>query len=214
MSRPAPPPELTSDAHLAEGVAALSAQAPELARAAEVAGPVRLRRRPQGFEALLFTILSQQVSVASAEAVRARVEAAGLADRATLAAASQDDLRACGLSRQKIRYALALAQSDLDFDALGRLADEDAIARLVALPGIGRWTAEIYVMFAMGRPDVFAAGDLALQEAVRLAQGLEARPTERQLREIAADWAPWRTVAATLLWQYYGAVKGREGVTT
>lgn len=203
---------LRSDADVAHGVAALSACDPALARAAEIAGPVRLRRREEGFAALLSTIVGQQVSVASADAIWRRLDAAGLTGQTSVAAASEEDLRACGLSRQKIRYAQALAQCGIAFGSLGDLPDEEVIGTLVTVPGIGVWTAEIYAMFALGRPDVFAAGDLALQEAVRLTHGLPERPKEKALRELASAWAPWRTVAATLLWQYYGVVKSREGV--
>lgn len=203
---------LQSDADVARGVAWLADREPALARAAELTGPVRLRRRPPGFSALLSAIVSQQVSTASANAIWARVREAGLHEPGPVARAEEADLAACGLSRQKVRYARALAESGIDFDALDRVSDADVIGTLVAVPGIGVWTAEIYAMFALGRPDVFCAGDLALQEAARIAFGLPERPREKALREMAAEWSPWRTVAATLLWQYYAVVKEREGV--
>ena len=137
---------------------------------------------------------------------------AGLDDRAALLAADEAALRACGLSGPKIRYARALAAADLDYAAL-RGASTDAVVRtLTALPGIGRWTAEIYAMFALGHADAFAHADLALQESARTLLGLPARPREREMREIAAAWAPWRSVAARLLWAYYRVGKGREGI--
>ncbi len=199
---------------LAAGAAALIGIEPRFAEARDRIGPLRLRRRPHGFAALLSMIVSQQVSVASAASVWSRLEAAGLAAPEPLAAADDDALRACGLSRQKARYARALATAAPDWNALAAADDETAIAALTALPGIGRWTAEIYVMFALGRRDVFAAGDLALQEAARQLFGLPRRPAERDFRAMAARWSPWRSVAACLLWQYYAAVRGREGVTT
>jgi DNA-3-methyladenine glycosylase II len=116
------------------------------------------------------------------------------------------------LSRQKASYAQALAASGLDFDALRHAPDDLVVARLVELRGIGRWTAEIYAMFSLGRADVFCAGDLALQESARMLFALDTRPTERALRDISAPWAPWRAVAARLLWDYYRVGKDREGV--
>lgn len=205
-------PILNTDADIARGVAWLAAADPGLGRAAEATGPVRLRRRPPGFAAVLATIMGQQVSVASARAIMQRLEEARLTCQERVRDCREDDLRACGLSRQKIRYALELANSGIDFDALPQLSDDQVIKTLTAVPGIGQWTAEIYVMFSLGRPDTFAAGDLALREAARLTHNLSARPTEKALRQMAEAWAPWRTVAATLLWQYYAVVKSREGI--
>ena len=105
-----------------------------------------------------------------------------------------------------------MAQADIDFSALRGVPDVDVVRTLVAVPGIGVWTAEIYAMFALGRADVFAPGDLALQEAARMLFGLEARPTEKALRAMAEDWSPWRSVAARILWAYYRVAKDREGV--
>jgi DNA-3-methyladenine glycosylase II len=201
-----------SHACLDEGAAWLAGAEP---RFAQVRGlltqSLPLRRKADGFAALLDAIVSQQVSVASAAAVWRKMDAAGLTRPAALLAASDDDLRAAGLSRQKARYARALAGSGIDFNALRDLPDAQVIDLLVALPGIGRWTAEIYAMFALGRPDVFAPGDLALQEAARLLFDLPARPSEKEMRAMAEDWSPWRAVAANLLWAYYHVVKEREG---
>lgn len=197
---------------LAEGAAWLAAHEPRFAPALAL-GPLPLRRWPEGFAALLDAILGQQVSVASAAAIRARMQTAGLWDEASVAAVSEDDLRAVGLSRQKARYASALARAQLDYDALRAAPDAQVMARLIALPGIGNWTAEIYAMFSLGRADVFAPGDLALQEAARVLFALDARPNERTLRALAADWSPWRSVAARALWAYYRVLKDREGVT-
>lgn len=197
---------------VAEGAAWLAAAEPRFAHALALTGPLPLRRRPEGFAALLSAIVSQQVSVASANAIWARLEAAGLTARAAMAAADDEALRAAGLSRQKARYGRALAQSDVDFDALRRLPDAEVVARLVAVPGIGVWTAEIYAMFALGRADVFAPGDLALQEGARLLFDLPERPKDRALRAMAEAWSPWRAVAARALWAYYHVVKQREGI--
>ncbi|GGD30641.1 DNA-3-methyladenine glycosylase family protein [Sinisalibacter lacisalsi] len=199
-------------ADLGEGADWLAAREPRFAEALEVVGPLPLRRRPEGFAQLLWVIVGQQVSTASAAAIWARVQAAGLTDPARVATAEDDTLRAAGLSRQKARYARALAEAGIDFEALRDLPDEAVVARLTEVPGIGRWTAEIYAMFSLGRADVFAPGDLALQEAVRGLFGLEARPREAALRRMAADWSPWRGVAARLLWAYYRVATNREGI--
>jgi DNA-3-methyladenine glycosylase II len=197
---------------VAEGAAWLAVREPQFAWALERTGPLPLRRRDDGFAALLDAILGQQVSVASAAAIWRRLDAAGLTEAAPVAMADDEQLRACGLSRQKIRYARALAQAGLDYAALRTAPDDAVIAALVALPGIGRWTAEIYAMFSLGRADVFAPGDLALQESARLLFGLDGRPSEKDLRRRAEDWSPWRGVAARLLWAYYRVAKEREGI--
>lgn len=202
---------IDTPADLAEGALWLATHDPRLAPA--LAQPLPLRRWPEGFAALLDAIIGQQVSVASVAAIRARMEAAGLFDETRVAEAHEDDLRAAGLSRQKARYASALARARLDYDALRAAPDDAVVAQLVALPGIGRWTAEIYAMFSLGRADVFAPGDLALQEAARLLLGLPERPSEKALRAIAEGWSPWRAVAARALWAYYRQAKGREGVS-
>jgi DNA-3-methyladenine glycosylase II len=203
---------IACDADVAEGSAWLAAHDHRFAAALAEVGPLPLRRRAEGFGTLLFAIVGQQVSVASANAIWARLEGAGLTDAAVMARATDDDLRAVGLSRQKARYGRALAQAGLDYKALQGVPDVDVIARLVALPGIGAWTAEIYAMFALGRADVFAHGDLALQEAARVLLGLETRPTEREMRVLATEWSPWRSVAARVLWAYYRVLKSRDGV--
>jgi DNA-3-methyladenine glycosylase II len=203
---------IESEDCVAEGAAWLARAEPRFAEALALAGPVPLRRRPDGFRPLLGAIVSQQVSVAAADAIWSRLDAAGLTDPGPIAAASDDDLRACGLSRQKARYARALAGAGIDFDTLRGLPDEGVVATLTAVPGIGRWTAEIYAMFALGRADVFAPADLALQEAARLLFALPDRPREAALRGMAEAWSPWRAVAARLLWAYYRVAKEREGI--
>lgn len=203
---------ITSEACVAEGAAWLAAREPRFARALAETGPLPLRRRSDGFEALLQAITGQQVSVASARAIWARLQAAGMTGRAAIAGADDEALRTLGLSRQKARYARALALSDVAFDALRGMPDAQVVETLVRVPGIGVWTAEIYAMFALGRADVFAPGDLALQEGARFLFDLPDRPSERALRAMAADWSPWRAVAARALWAYYHVRKQREGV--
>jgi len=197
---------------VAEGAAWLAAQDPRLARALDQTGPLPLRRRPDGFAQLLSAIVSQQVSVASANAIWGRMKDARLTGPRKIIWASDDDLRAVGLSRQKMRYARALAEARIDFDSLRSAPTDEVIATLVEVPGIGAWTAEIYAMFSLGRADVFAPGDLALQESARILFDLPARPKDRELRAMAEDWAPWRSVAARLLWAYYRVAKDREGI--
>lgn len=197
---------------VAEGAIWLAGREPGFARALPLVGPLPLRREPDGFAALLRAIVGQQVSVASARAIWARLEAAGLTGATALAEASDDELRAAGLSRQKARYGRALAQAGIDFDALRDQPDTEVVRRLVSVPGIGVWTAEIYAMFALGRADIFAPGDLALQEAARMLFRLETRPTDKGLRTMAEAWSPWRSVAARILWAYYRVAKERDGI--
>lgn len=197
---------------VAEGAAWLAVREPRFARALDLTGPLPLRRQPDGYDRLLGAIVSQQVSVASADAIWGRLVAAGLTEPEAVLAAEEEALRACGLSRQKMRYARALAAAGIDYAALRHAPTEEVIATLVTVPGIGVWTAEIYAMFALGRADVFAPGDLALQEAARVLFDLPERPREKALRARAADWSPWRAVAARLLWAYYKVAKDREGI--
>ena len=194
------------------GTAWLAAHAPACARARAEMGPWPDRLRDGGFPALVQAIVSQQVSVASAKAIGARVEAAGFHMPDAVLRATEEDLRGVGLSRPKARYLRALAEAEIDFEALEAAPSEEVVGTLVAVPGIGRWTAEIYALFSLGRADVFPAGDLALQEAARMLYGLEARPSERELREMAEGWRPWRGVAARGLWAWYAVAKAREGV--
>ncbi|MBD3677158.1 MAG: DNA-3-methyladenine glycosylase 2 family protein [Rhodobacteraceae bacterium] len=197
---------------VAEGAAYLADIEPRFAFALEQTGPLPLRRRKDGFETLLGAIVSQQVSVAAADAIWGRLRDARLTGPRKVRWASDEELRACGLSRQKIRYARALAEAGVDYRRLRDVSTEEVVATLVEVPGIGRWTAEIYAMFSLGRADVFAPGDLALQESARILFDLPERPTEKRLREMAEPWAPWRAVAARALWAYYRVAKEREGI--
>lgn len=201
-----------TDADVAEGVAHLTAICPRMAHAYAQTGPLPLRRKPDGFAEMLSAIVSQQVSTASAAAIWNRVKTAKLTGPRKIKWASDDDLRAVGLSRQKIRYARALAGAGIDFKALRDTPTDEVIATLTQVPGIGTWTAEIYAMFSLGRADVFAPGDLALQEAARLLYDLPERPRDRALRDMATAWSPWRSVAARQLWAYYRVAKQREGI--
>ena len=200
---------IETEADLAEGVAWLRAADLRLVPALDL--PLPLRRRPEGFRELLWAITGQQLSTASAAACWARIEAAGLSRPQAVLIASEEDLRSAGFSRQKARYAQALAAADIDYAKLRGLSDREVTATLTALPGIGRWTAEIYLAFSLGRADVLPAGDLALQEAARRLLDLGDRPKEAELRRIAAIWSPWQGVAARALWAYYRVTTNREG---
>jgi DNA-3-methyladenine glycosylase II len=197
---------------VAEGAAWLAVKEPRFARILPLISPLPLRREAEGFDRLLNAIVGQQVSVASARAIWGRLDAAGLTMPGPVRMATEVDLRGCGLSRQKIKYAKALAEADIDYAALNLQPTSQVIETLVKVPGIGLWTAEIYVMFSLGRADVFAAGDLALAEAARLIFDLPERPKDRALRALAENWSPWRAVAARLLWAYYKHAKDKDGI--
>jgi len=205
-------------ADIEEGLVCLRRQEPRFAALADILPPPPLRRSSPGFETLLRTIVSQQLSVAAASSIWNRLGERGLRNADRVVRARSTSFAACGLSAPKIRYAKTLAKmvqdGSLPLARLSRLGDEEVAEALVAVPGIGLWTAEIYVMFALGRADAFAAGDLALQEATRDLFDLDRRPTDPQLRELAEVWRPWRSVAARVLWQYYRHAKGREGMVS
>ena len=192
---------------LDDGIAALAGE-PVFAAILERAGPPRFRRRRNGFETLLHIILEQQVSIDAAAAMFRRLH--GLLGNVTPAAfltVDEANLRLCGFSRQKAAYgrglAEAVASGSLDFRRLAAAPDDEALAALVALKGIGRWSAEIYLIFALGRADIWPAGDLGLQFGVAVELGLGDRVSERELRDIGERWQPWRSVAACLFWQSY-----------
>ncbi|MEM1345357.1 MAG: DNA-3-methyladenine glycosylase 2 family protein [Pseudomonadota bacterium] len=203
---------IETEADVAEGAAWLGRAEPRFGAVSARLGLPPLRRETPGFIALARAICSQQLSVASARAVWGRLQAAGADDPRTLAALDDDTLRGCGLSRPKIRYLRAIAAADLDYPALAAMPEPEAVATLTAIPGIGVWTAEVYLMFAIGRADVFAPGDLALQEGARMLFDLPERPSEKALRVQAEAWSPWRAVAARLLWAHYAEMKSRQGI--
>jgi DNA-3-methyladenine glycosylase II len=183
---------------------------PAFARGIDRVGLPEPRISDRGYATLLRTIVGQQVSVHAARAVWNRLEAAlgDMNDPAPLLAATDEELRACGLSRQKTGYARSLAglvaSGELDLAHL-HADDEQAIADLIRIKGIGRWSAEIYLLFAEGRPDIWPAGDLAVQVEVGRLLGLEERPSEKLTRELAEAWRPHRGAAAIFAWHHYGA---------
>ncbi len=203
----APHPALTGSM-LADGLAALAAADRDVARALAEAGPPPLRRREPGFVALLGAIVAQQVSKAAAATIWDRlVRAADPLSPQTVLGLGEDALHAVGLSRQKAGYARSLAKAvmtgAIDLEGLSRRADGEVVDELVRLRGIGRWSAEIYLLFALGRPDAFPADDLALMIGAQRLKRLDARPDRNGLIEIAEAWRPWRGPAALLLWHYY-----------
>lgn len=208
---------IDSEAALASGLAELVRLDPVMAGLAATGLRPPLRKREPGFAGLAAIIMGQQVSTASAAAIYGRLATSfdPLSPERILAA-SDEDLRRPGLSGAKIRtlraVAAAIRMGVLPLDELGAMPADRAHALLTATSGIGAWTADIYLMFCLGHPDAFAAGDLALQEAARLAYGLPGRPAPRDLLEMAERWRPWRTVAAGMLWAFYRERKSRDGI--
>lgn len=195
---------------LSESLVTLARLEPGFAAAIERHGPPEPRASPPGATTLLRTIIGQQVSVAAARSMWAKLEAAyGSPPKLdSLVTASDEDLRAAGVSRQKAGYVRSLAalvtSGELDLGSLPA-GDEEAIALLTKIKGIGRWSAEIYLLFAEGRPDVWPAGDLAVQISVGRLLGMPDKPSEKQLREIAEQWRPHRGAAAILAWHSYNS---------
>jgi DNA-3-methyladenine glycosylase II len=208
---------LNTQADLEEAIHALVAQDARLGPILELAGMPALRRRDPGFAGLAAIICGQQLSTASAAAIWARVSAAfDPFHHDKVRRARADRMGRFGLSAAKIKtlknVAREIASERLNLDVL---ANEDADAAhhtLTALPGIGPWTADVYLLFCLGHGDAWPAGDLAVQEAVKLGLGLKARPTAKQMTPLAEPWRPWRGAAAHLWWTYYRAIKKREGV--
>jgi DNA-3-methyladenine glycosylase II len=203
-----PAPRPLDEPTLALAAATLATSDPDLAGILARHGPPPLWAREPGFGTLIAIILEQQVSLRSGAAALERLAAAaGGLDPWQITALGEDRARAAGLTRQKARYVVGLAElvveGELDPAALQGLDDDEVRARLVAVPGIGRWTADIYLLMALGRPDVWPEGDLALATAMRRAKDLEVIPDAAAQQLIAESWHPWRAVAARLLWHAY-----------
>jgi DNA-3-methyladenine glycosylase II len=211
MAFPAPP------AHAEAALQDLIRRDPDLAGVLERAGPLPWRARDPGFPGLLHGIVAQMISNQAAAAIWRRLAALPGALRPDgLLALPDESLRAAGLSRPKVLHARALAAAFLDgtLDAarLAALDDEAAIAAIASVRGLGRWTAEVYLLFALGRLDVFPAGDIALAASVAHLKGLDARPDPRTLRVMAEAWQPARALAARLLWHHWRHVTGRPAM--
>jgi DNA-3-methyladenine glycosylase II len=210
-------PRLETQADLNTGLARLIAADPRFAAVLAVAGPPMLRRRPGGFAGLASIIVSQQLSTASANAIWTRLAAQlNPFEPAAVRRARPIRLARAGLSAAKIRALKAIAKAvdggTLDLAGLVDRPADDAHRTLIEVHGIGPWTADIYLLFCLGHADAWPAGDLALQEAARIAFALPARPTAKQMQALAEPWRPWRGVAATLLWTYYRTIKRRDPV--
>ncbi len=204
---------IESERDIEEGLKALSATEPKFGHLAKRVGLPPLRRAPGGVPGLLRIVMDQQISLKAGAAIWARLEARYAPfEAAILAEATEDDLRACGLSNAKLRTLRSLARAvhagELDFERLELMSDADAAAALTALPGIGPWTADIYLLTCLGRADAWPKGDLALQAGAQLLLGLPERPNEKAMTALAEPWRPWRAVAARLIWAHYREVKG------
>jgi DNA-3-methyladenine glycosylase II len=207
---------LETDAVLKRGLTALAKADPVMARLAAEGVAPQLRKRPPGFEGLAWIVVGQQVSTASATAIWGRLRTIlEPATPETFLRLTDEDLRAAGLSSGKVRTLRAAAteilEGRLPLDRLQDLTADDAHRLLTRVKGIGPWTADVYLLFCLGHPDAFPSGDLAVQEAARLAYGLEQRPDAKTLAALAERWRPWRGVAAKMLWAYYRVAKAREG---
>lgn len=200
---------------LLEGVTFLSAIDPDLAASAVRLGPPPLWAREAGFPTLVHIILEQQVSLASAKAAFVKLQqASGAVKPETFLRFDDGELKSIGFSRQKTSYCRGLARAvldgELDLENLSRLDDASARSALIRVKGIGPWTADIYLLMVLLRPDSWPSGDLALAVAVQELKKLVTRPTSQELEQIAAPWHPWRAVAARLLWHAYLSARGRQ----
>jgi len=207
---------LETDAVLKRGLKALAKADPVMARLAAEGIVPQLRKRPPGFEGLAWIVVGQQVSTASAAAIWGRLRAVlDPPSPERFLGLSDGELRAAGLSAMKIRTlrgtATEIVDGRLPLDRLHERPADEAHDLLTRVKGIGPWTADVYLLFCLGHPDAFPGGDLAVQEAARIAYGLEARPDAKALTALAERWRPWRGVAAKVLWAYYRVAKAREG---
>ncbi|MEO1748339.1 MAG: DNA-3-methyladenine glycosylase [Pseudomonadota bacterium] len=209
------PATIETQAHIDEGLDWLVSADPKLALMAALVDQVPLRRSKPGFESLVKIIVGQQVSVQSADAIWQRlVKRISPLNPEMFIQCGETAWIEAGLSRPKQRALCALCEAidhgTLQLEQVGQMPADEAIAHLTQVKGIGPWTAEVYLLFAVGHPDIFPAGDLALQNAARQALTLRERPDDKALRKIAESWAPWRGVAARLFWAYYAIMAKRD----
>lgn len=191
-----------------KGLDAIASVDKHVAGALEVIGYPKPRLRPGGFETFLETIVSQQLSVKAAATILTRVKALlPVCDAETLLAVSTERLRAAGLSQRKVEYtqglARAIVEGEFAPESLGEMDDDGAIEAITRLRGFGRWSAEIYLMFSLGRPDIFPADDLILQVSLQKVKRLRTKPTSRIARQKVEHWGPWRSVGSLFLWHYH-----------
>lgn len=185
---------------------------PRFAPVYEQVGLPDLRHNAGGFDQLMRAIVGQQLSVASASSIWQRLVDAELTTPKKVSKAADETLRAQGLSKQKIRYSRSLAAHDIDFVALATLSDEEVIKILTSVTGIGRWTAEMYLLFSLKRADILAVDDLAIKAAAMDLLGLEKRPSAKQLKDLTDSWSPHRSAASLLLWSHYGLMTDKRAI--
>ena len=193
------------------GVSELIKIEPKFLEAVTLSGVPKIRKSGSGFESLFQIIVGQQLSTSAANSIWNRLSEKEVTLASSLLSAENSALRELGLSRTKIVYAKGLALAEIDYDEFFSKSDDYVIQKLVAVKGIGLWTAQIYLMFSLRRVDVFASGDLALKEGVRMLFDLALRPSHDELTTIAERWKPFRTIAAMILWNYYGHMKRQKG---
>ena len=192
------------------GVSELMKIEPKFVEAVSLSGVPTIRKSELGFKSLFKTIVGQQLSTTAANSIWNRLYDNGVTVPTVLLESEDGFLRSLGLSKTKISYAKGLALADLDYEDFLSKPDDYVIQELLTMKGIGMWTAQIYLMFSLRRMDVFAAGDLALKEGVRILFDLEMRPSDDELTVIAERWQPFRTIAAMIIWNYYGYMKHRK----
>lgn len=197
---------------LDEHITALIAIEPKFAAVYLQVGMPSLRHNAGGFEQMMRAMVGQQLSVAAAASIWQRLVDAGLTTPQAISKATDETLRSQGLSKQKTRYVRSLVAHEIDFAALNILPDEEVINTLTAVTGIGRWTAEMYLLFSLKRADVLAVDDLAIKVAAMELLGLAERPTPKQLKQLTQDWSPHRSAASLLLWSYYGVLRDKTAV--
>ena len=197
---------------LVEHITALIAIEPRFAPVYKQTGLPSLRHNTGGFEALMRAMVGQQLSVAAAASIWQRVVDSSLTTPKAINEATDETLRAHGLSKQKSRYIRSLVENDIDFAALQTMPDQDVIKTLTAVVGIGQWTAEMYLMFSLKRADVLAVDDLAIKVAALQLLDLPEQTTPKQLKNLTQDWSPHRSAASLLLWSYYGLLRNKTAV--
>ena len=185
---------------------------PKFAAVYEQVGTPDLRHNAGGFEQLMRAMVGQQLSVAAAASIWQHLVDANLTTPQTVRDTSDEELRTQGLSKQKTRYVRSLVDHNIDFDALETLPNEAVVETLTAVTGIGRWTAEMYLLFSLKRADVLAVDDLAIKVAAMTLLGLTERPTPKQLKHLTEDWSPHRSAASLLLWSYYGLLRNKTAI--
>lgn len=202
--------ENTQELH--EHITALITIEPRFASVYEHVGMPSLRHNAGGFEQLMRAMVGQQLSVAAAASIWKRLVDAKLTTPRAIQEATDEILKTQGLSKQKTRYVRSLVDHDIDFSALGAMPNEEVIQTLTAVIGIGRWTAEMYLLFSLKRADVLAVDDLAIKVAAMQLLGLAERPTPKQLKDLSQHWSPFRSAAGLLLWSYYGSLRNKTAV--